>query len=92
DEKIQSSTLEFTTDPARLQAAKMIIIAVPTPINGDKTPDLSPVVDASQIVGKNLLKGSIVVFESTVYPGVTEDICIPILEAESGLCCGQDFK
>ncbi|TWH47695.1 nucleotide sugar dehydrogenase [Sporomusa sp. KB1] len=92
DEKIESSTLEFTTDPARLQAAKMIIIAVPTPINGDKTPNLSPVVDASQIVGKNLSTGSIVVFESTVYPGVTEDICIPILEAESGLRCGKDFK
>ncbi|WP_094605562.1 UDP-N-acetyl-D-glucosamine 6-dehydrogenase [Sporomusa silvacetica DSM 10669] len=92
DEKIQSSTLEFTTDPARLQAAKMIIVAVPTPINGDKTPNLSPVVYASQIVGKNLSKGSIVVFESTVYPGVTEDICIPILETESGLRCGRDFK
>lgn len=92
DEKIQSSTLEFTTDPARLQAAKMIIVAVPTPINGDKTPNLSPVIDASQIVGENLSKGSIVVFESTVYPGVTEDICIPILETKSGLRCGQDFK
>jgi len=90
--KVQNSTLEFTTDPKRLQEAKMIIVAVPTPINGDKTPNLSPVVDASQIVGKNLSKGSIVVFESTVYPGVTEDICIPILETESGLRCGRDFK
>ena len=92
DAKVQNSTLEFTTDPIRLQEAKMIIVAVPTPINGDKTPNLSPVVDASQIVGKNLSKGSIVVFESTVYPGVTEDICIPILETESGLRCGRDFK
>ena len=92
DEKLQRTTLEFTTDPTRLRQAKMIIVAVPTPINGDKTPNLSPVVDASQIVGRNLTKGSIVVFESTVYPGVTEDICIPILARESGLVCGRDFQ
>ena len=92
DEKIQNTTLEFTTDSSRLQEAKLIIVAVPTPINGDKTPDLSPVVNASSIIGKNLSQGSIIVFESTVYPGVTEDVCVPILEQESGLKCGRDFK
>lgn len=92
DETIQQTTLEFTAEASRLQSAQVIIVAVPTPINGDKTPDLTPVVEASRMVGKNLSKGSIVVFESTVYPGVTEDICIPILERESGLICGRDFK
>lgn len=92
DEKIQNTSLEFTTDSSRLKEAKIIIVAVPTPINGDKTPDLAPVVSASSVIGKNLSKGSIVVFESTVYPGVTEDICVPILQQESGLICGQDFK
>lgn len=92
DEKIQSTTLEFTADPTRLKEAKFIIVAVPTPVNGDKTPDLAPIVNASKIVGQNLSKGSIVVFESTVYPGVTEDICVPILEKESSLVCGKDFK
>jgi UDP-N-acetyl-D-galactosamine dehydrogenase len=91
-DKIRSSKLEFTTDPVRLKAAKVIIIAVPTPINGDKTPDLAPVINASKIVGQNLSKGSIVVFESTVYPGVTEEVCVPILERESNLLCGKDFK
>jgi UDP-N-acetyl-D-galactosamine dehydrogenase len=92
DERLQSTALEFTTDPTRLKEAKFIIVAVPTPINGDKTPDLAPVVNASTIIGKNLSKGSIVVFESTVYPGVTEDICVPVLEKESNLVCGKDFK
>lgn len=92
NERISKTQLEFTTDPKRLQEAKVIIVAVPTPINGDKTPDLAPVVNASAIVGANLTKGTIVVFESTVYPGVTEDICMPILEEKSGLKCGEDFK
>ena len=92
DDKIQSTTMEFTTDPTRLKEAKVIIVAVPTPINGDKTPNLAPIVNASRIVGQNLSQGSIVVFESTVYPGVTEDVCVPILEKESGLVCGKDFK
>ncbi|VBB09482.1 udp-glucose/gdp-mannose dehydrogenase dimerisation [Lucifera butyrica] len=92
NEKIQSTALEFTTDPTRLKEAKFIIVAVPTPVNGDKTPNLTPVVNASQIIGRNLARDSIVVFESTVYPGVTEDICVPILEKESGLVCGKDFK
>ena len=92
DEKIKNTKLRFTTTEADLQQASFIIVAVPTPVNGDETPDLNPVVGASKIVGGNLSKGSIVVFESTVYPGVTEDICIPILEKESGLRCGEDFK
>lgn len=92
NEIIKQSTVEFTTDESRLKESKFLIVAVPTPINSDKTPDLSPVEGASAIVGKNLSRGSIVVFESTVYPGVTEDVCIPILEKESGLKCGVDFK
>ena len=92
DEKIKNTKLRFTTTEADLQQASFIIVAVPTPVNGDETPDLNPVVGASKIVGRNLSKGSIVVVESTVYPGVTEDICIPILEKESGLRCGEDFK
>ena len=92
NEKLQNAPLEFTSDPTRLKEAKVIIVAVPTPINGDKTPDLSPVVNASKMIGQNLTKGCIVVFESTVYPGVTEAVCAPILEKESGLVCGRDFK
>lgn len=92
DDVIKNTTLEFTSDPARLKEAKFIIVAVPTPVNVDHTPDLKPVIGASEIVGKNLSKGSIVVFESTVYPGVTEDVCVPIIEKESGLKCGVDFK
>lgn len=90
--EIQNTSIEFTTDENKLKESKFHIIAVPTPINHDKTPDLNPVVGASEIVGRNLVKGSIVVYESTVYPGVTEDICIPVLEKESGLKCGVDFK
>lgn len=92
DEAIKETTVDFTEDETRLREARFHIIAVPTPINVDKTPDLSPVKGASTIVGRNLTEGSIVVYESTVYPGVTEDICIPILEKESGLKCGVDFK
>lgn len=92
NEAIAQTTVQFSSDPACLRQAKFHIVAVPTPINQDKTPDLTPVVGASRIVGQNLSKGSIVVYESTVYPGVTEDVCIPILEEESGLKCGVDFK
>lgn len=92
NEIIKKTTVEFTSDETKLKEVKFHIVAVPTPINSDKTPDLTPVQDASTIVGRNLTKGSIVVYESTVYPGVTEDICIPILEKESGLKCGIDFK
>jgi len=92
NEEIKKTTVEFTDDETKLKEAKFHIVAVPTPINSDKTPDLSPVEGASRIVGRNLTEGSIVVYESTVYPGVTEDICVPILEKESGLKCGVDFK
>ncbi len=92
DEVIKNTTVEFTADAAHLKEAKFHIVAVPTPVNNDHTPDLTPVEGASRILGKNLTKGSIVVFESTVYPGVTEDVCVPILEKESGLRCGVDFK
>lgn len=92
NEVIKQTTVDFTSDETKLKEAKFHIVAVPTPINLDKTPDLAPVEGASRIIGRNLTKGSIVVYESTVYPGVTEDICIPILEKESGLKCGIDFK
>ena len=92
NEAIKSTTVAFTSEESHLQKAKFIIVAVPTPVNTDHTPDLSPVIGASEIVGRNLTKGSYVVYESTVYPGCTEDVCIPILERESGLKCGADFK
>nr|WP_289037981.1 nucleotide sugar dehydrogenase [uncultured Allobacillus sp.] len=92
DEGIQQTTMEFTSNENRIKEAKFIIVSVPTPINVDKTPDLSPVTGASETIGRNLTKGSIVVYESTVYPGTTEEICIPILEKESGLTYGEDFK
>ena len=92
DEVISKTTVDFTADETRLREASFHIIAVPTPINQDHTPDLEPVENASRIVGRNLTKGSIVVYESTVYPGVTEDVCVPILERESGFKCGVDFK
>lgn len=91
-EKIKATSVEFTADPARLREARLIVVAVPTPINSDNTPDLLPVESASAVVGDYLSPGSIVVFESTVWPGVTEDVCVPILEAHSGLKCGRDFK
>ncbi len=89
---ISNTSVYFTSDENDLKSAKFHIVAVPTPINQDKTPDLAPVIGASEILGRNLSKGSIVVYESTVYPGVTEDVCVPILERESGLKCGIDFK
>lgn len=92
DEEIKKTNVFFTSEPQDLKKAKFHIVAVPTPVNLDHTPDLAPVENASRILGENLVKGSIVVFESTVYPGVTEDICTPILEKESGLKCGVDFK
>ena len=92
DEVIKNANVEFTSDETKLKEAKFHIVAVPTPVNADRTPDLTPVEGASRTVGRNLTKGSIVVFESTVYPGVTEEVCVPIMEAESGLKCGVDFK
>lgn len=92
DDVIKNTTIKFTSDEKSLQKAKFHIVAVPTPVNLDHTPDLMPVIEASKIVGRNLVRGSIVVYESTVYPGVTEDVCVPILEKESGMKCGVDFK
>ncbi len=91
-EVIRACAVDFTSDETRLHEAKFFVVAVPTPVNDDHTPDLKPVEGASRIVGRNMPKGSIVVFESTVYPGVTEEICVPILEQESGMKCGVDFK
>ena len=92
NEVISKTTVDFTSDEMRLGEAKFIIVAVPTPVKEDNNPDLEPVENASRIVGRNMVPGTVVVYESTVYPGVTEDICIPILEKESGLKCGVDFK
>jgi len=92
DKVIRNTTVQFTSDETKLREASFHIIAVPTPVNRDHTPDLRPVESASEILGRNLARGSIVVYESTVYPGVTEDICVPILEKYSGLKCGIDFK
>ena len=92
NDKIKETQVEFTSDERKISEAKFIIVAVPTPVNTDHTPDLTPVISASKIVGKNMTKGSIVVYESTVYPGCTENVCLPILEEESGLRCGVDFK
>ena len=92
DEALRETTIEFTSNETKLREAKFHIIAVPTPVNPDHTPNLTPVEVASHSVGRNLTKDSVVVYESTVYPGVTEEICIPILEKESGLKCSKDFK
>ena len=92
DDAIRGTTVEFTADATKLREAKFHIVAVPTPVNPDHTPDLEPLKKASVLLGRNLMPGSVVVFESTVYPGVTEEICAPILEQESGLVCGRDFK
>lgn len=92
DEAIKQTSVEFTSDETKLQEAKFHIVAVPTPVKNDHTPDLGPVKAASKTLGKNLVSGSVVVFESTVYPGVTEEVCVPILEEASGLKCGKDFK
>ena len=90
-EALHASTARFTSDPAALREAGVIIVAVPTPIDEHRNPDLSPVEGASRTVGRHLSRGAVVVYESTVYPGVTEEVCVPILEAESGLRCGADF-
>ncbi len=88
---LKQTTVDFTDDETRLQQAGFLIIAVPTPVDRNNVPDLSPLICASRVVGRNLRKGAVVMFESTVYPGTTEDVCVPILEASSGLCCGSDF-
>ena len=91
DEEISKSTVIFTSDEKDLDKASFYIVAVPTPVNDDTSPDLSPVIGASNIVGRHLKKGDIVVFESTVYPGVTEEVCVPLLEKQSGLKYNKDF-
>ena len=91
-EAIKKTTVDFTADATRLGEARFIVVAVPTPVKDDNSPDLGPVKGASKLVGQNIKPGTIVVFESTVYPGVTEDVCIPIIEEESGLKCGVDWK
>ncbi|MBI3378876.1 MAG: nucleotide sugar dehydrogenase [Nitrospirae bacterium] len=91
-EDLKNSRIDFTSDPKRLREASVIIIAVPTPIDKYKIPDLKPLESASRIVGENIQRGSVVVYESTVYPGVTEDICVPIIEQYSGMKCGKDFR
>ena len=90
--ELSKTTVDFTSNPSRLTEAKFYVVAVPTPVHVDHVPDLSPIQEASRILGQNLSPDSIVVYESTVYPGITEEICVPILERESGLCCGRDFK
>lgn len=92
NDEIKKTKIHFTAEEDELKKAKFIIVAVPTPVNTDHTPDLTPVIGASEIVGRNLTRGAIVVYESTVYPGCTEDVCIPILEKQSGMKCGVDFK
>ncbi|MDH6458373.1 UDP-N-acetyl-D-galactosamine dehydrogenase [Fusobacterium sp. PH5-7] len=93
DKRIKNSkNIEFTSDETKLKEANFIIVAVPTPVLENKMPDLKPLQEASKIVGRNLSKGTIVVYESTVYPGATEEICMPILEKESEMVCGKDFK
>ena len=93
DERVKNCpNIEFTSDETKLSEAKFIIVAVPTPVLENKMPDLRPLEGASALIGKNLSKGTIVVYESTVYPGATEEVCLPILEKESGLKCGFDFK
>ena len=93
NERIQKcKNIEFTYDEKKIKEADFVIVAVPTPVLENKTPDLKPLESSSEIVGKNLKKGAIVVYESTVYPGATEEVCLPILEKYSGLVCGEDFK
>ena len=91
DDELKKTTMLFTDKESDLKGINFFIVAVPTPVNLDKTPDLSPVIGASEVVGRNIEKGSIVVFESTVYPGVTEDVCVPIIEKTSGLKAGKDW-
>ena len=92
NEELKKTTMKFTDNPEEIKNGEFVIVAVPTPVDSHNKPDLTPVVGATTFVGQNLKKGAIVVYESTVYPGVTEDICVPILEKESGLKCGVDFK
>ncbi|SDF78020.1 nucleotide sugar dehydrogenase [Desulfovibrio legallii] len=90
-ERLAAAAVRYSADPADLRQADVVVVAVPTPIDTHRSPDLTPVVGASATVGQNLRPGCVVVYESTVYPGLTEEICVPILERESGLKLGRDF-
>ena len=92
EEKLSELQISFTSDANQLRKARFHIVAVPTPVHDDHTPDLTCLTEASALLGKNLSRGSIIVYESTVYPGVTEDVCVPVLEKVSGMKCGIDFK
>ena len=92
DDEIKASSIDFTSDESKLKECDRIIVAVPTPVDENYNPDLYPLQSASEIVGKNLKKDTIVIYESTVYPGLTEEVCMPILEKESNMICGRDFK
>jgi len=92
DEEIRNSGIEFTSDIECVKKASFFVVAVPTPITSKKLPDFRFIVSSSEVVGKCIGKGDIVVYESTVYPGVTEEFCVPIIENSSGLKCGRDFK
>jgi UDP-N-acetyl-D-galactosamine dehydrogenase len=92
EDEMRQTTMIFTDDKTRLKEAKFLIVTVPTPVHSDKTPDLNPMIQACEIIGRSLTRGTVVIFESTVYPGVTEEICIPVLEKESGLIGGKEFK
>lgn len=91
DAALQAVTIEYTSNPEAISTAGVVVVAVPTPIDGHRTPDLRPVRGASITVGTHLRKGTVVCYESTVYPGLTEEICVPLLEEHSGLTCGKDF-
>ncbi len=91
-EALRHSSIRFTSDPSEIGQANFIIVAVPTPIDQHNNPDLHAMVATSRIVGRHMSRGTVIVYESTVYPGVTEEVCVPILEAESGFACGIDFK
>ncbi len=91
EKQLKETSIEYSTDPSSISSANTIIVAVPTPVTDKNEPDLSPLVSSSTAIGKHLSKGSVVVYEATVYPGVTEEVCVPILEKESGLTCGTDF-
>jgi len=90
--ELAAARVEFTADASALRRADFVIVAVPTPIDRARRPDLSCLIAASRTIGENLKRGAVVVFESTVYPGVTEEVCVPEIERASGLRCGPDFK
>lgn len=91
DEDLAAAKVQYTLDPSVLASANFIIVTVPTPINQAKQPDLSPVIEASETIGQHIKPGTVVVYESTVYPGVSEEVCVPIIEKRSGLKCGVDW-